>query len=1024
MIKRIFLFFFLFFSLVYNGSLSAQDHLILTEIGNTFKKAFIEIYNPTDRTVSLDDYYLTNAPNYYLVTDGTFTAASGDFLAPFPAGFTIAPGSVVVVAFEGLKFESEYGFKPDFELFSDDFTDVPNLPFQGDDLNKFSSPDFIMLFFWDGGSALVKDADYLAWKTNTGAGVDKSGITVSGETYLADTPVADQKFVAYSSTMERFGPVEIGETVSGGNGITGHDETSEDMAEAWQTGNEANPGVFSAAGKGEFGFVDPVLSGNVSNQSVTLKFTAPKYFHLEGLRIVIPGGESGLSWSQTASDVSLSGEVFADPPSVSVDADTITITGGDFSNEQTGEIEISSLSTPDTAVSLYFQVSTRGRPEESYADISQFPKLSVIKELVEIADIQRNYSFYSGKKVTVNGIVTIGINTIQTGRTNVYIQDNSGRGINISSFTEYTGMVRGTRYVITGTVGEYNSVTQISPTGLNLISAGNDLPAAQELTTGRANDFDEYDGTWVHAKGIVKSYSEAGGGANISIDDGSGALLVRVWGSTGINTSKVRLGDTLDVHGIIGTYAGTAQLLPSLQEDFIITRPGVPGDGTGSLVLSSSPVLPSSGTFDLQLTFTAEDYPLGKIAVYPSAGIIYDLANVSLDIQSTVEALSRNGFLIKTDGLAAHASFSITITGASLVSRMAVQKYINDAASENIDTLNTDMNQIFPFFAYSAVGGEGSIIQGVDGFVSAHTGSGNRYLIADIQNHFSYFNGASVTVRGRMTISAGTLRTDMTSAYLQDESGRGVNIYNRNLNSDLRRGREVILSGSITDYNGVTEISYSSASLTADTNAFVPVPLKLSVAETNEFDELDGTYIELRGLVKEAPYNVGGGDNVILGDHTGFITVRVWNTTGLLTAANVLDSLIVKGVLSLYRESVQITPSEGDDYIVKDAPAPPLALKVPAHPFAPQYGETFKIEFGTGNKGSHVRLKLFDMAGRLVMTVLDEDFFNNYFEWDGRDHRGDLIPPGVYILHMEVKINETGQKETRIVPVVIGTKLN
>ena len=69
-------------------------------------------------------------------------------------------------------------------------------------------------------------------------------------------------------------------------------------------------------------------------------------------------------------------------------------------------------------------------------------------------------------------------------------------------------------------------------------------------------------------------------------------------------------------------------------------------------------------------------------------------------------------------------------------------------------------------------------------------------------------------------------------------------------------------------------------------------------------------------------------------------------------------------------------------------------------------------------------MKLYNMAGRLVMALLDEDFFNNEYVWDGRNSRGEPVPAGVYVLHLEVKVFETGEKSTKIAPVVIGKNLN
>src|SRR6185295_19007130 len=90
--------------------------------------------------------------------------------------------------------------------------------------------EMVILFQWDGVAATVKDVDYVTWGSTFDVGatrVDKTG--VAG--YSADTPAASQKFAPapdVGQSIERC-TLETGETATGGNGITGHDETSEPM---------------------------------------------------------------------------------------------------------------------------------------------------------------------------------------------------------------------------------------------------------------------------------------------------------------------------------------------------------------------------------------------------------------------------------------------------------------------------------------------------------------------------------------------------------------------------------------------------------------------------------------------------------------------------------------------------------------------------------------------------------------------------------------------------------------------------
>ena len=114
-----------------------------------------------------------------------------------------------------------------------------------------NSREMVMLFQWTGG--LVEDLDYIIWgeDNDVATRVDKSA--VAG--YQADTPIATQNMRApmpatNDTALLRCDASEPGETMMGGNGPTGHDETSEDFSMGWMVG---------ARSAGE---VNPCLSGS------------------------------------------------------------------------------------------------------------------------------------------------------------------------------------------------------------------------------------------------------------------------------------------------------------------------------------------------------------------------------------------------------------------------------------------------------------------------------------------------------------------------------------------------------------------------------------------------------------------------------------------------------------------------------------------------------------------------------------------------------------------------------------------
>jgi cysteine-rich repeat protein len=231
-------------------------HLLITEVVTRPAGAeLIEIVNPTPFPIALSDYLLSDSHVYYEVATGTFTTASGtDFAARFPDGAVLEPGRYAVVALGNASggsqsFAATYGKAPDFELrptanqASDDTT-VPNMVAAGSSIGASASltdgGEPVVLFSYRGGD-LVSDVDYLFYGAPSASNpmIDKTGVVAGASTYLVDTPASAQHATAApgeAGSIHRCVYAESHETSAHGNGIAGHDETSEDVAAAFAIG--------------------------------------------------------------------------------------------------------------------------------------------------------------------------------------------------------------------------------------------------------------------------------------------------------------------------------------------------------------------------------------------------------------------------------------------------------------------------------------------------------------------------------------------------------------------------------------------------------------------------------------------------------------------------------------------------------------------------------------------------------------------------------------------------------------------
>ncbi|NOZ07475.1 MAG: hypothetical protein GXO91_01205 [FCB group bacterium] len=236
-------------------SAGQADHLILNKIAIAPTAAeMVIIQNPTDTAVNLADYYITDATNgsddkfyYHLPSFSDYWSGGiSDFIARFPDMDIPAGGSVTLSMHSSDIYQSYYGESPDLALFGDmlnaeDGVNTISLGPAFNNIDMLNTIEMLMLFHWDGLSSTVEDVDYFLWgAVDPSLAIDKTGVPG----YADDTPIDDQYFMpSISNDMiyTRSSPDEASELTSGGNGITGHDETSEDFETGWRI--VYNPGL-------------------------------------------------------------------------------------------------------------------------------------------------------------------------------------------------------------------------------------------------------------------------------------------------------------------------------------------------------------------------------------------------------------------------------------------------------------------------------------------------------------------------------------------------------------------------------------------------------------------------------------------------------------------------------------------------------------------------------------------------------------------------------------------------------------
>jgi hypothetical protein len=179
-----------------------------------------------------------------------------DVMARFPQGTVLAPGAVLVIAAHP-DFELTYQRCADLAITASDvfcggqmvtpLIAPPNGALGTQPGLLTNAGEMLMLFSWSGTvGEPVKDVDYVAWGQDLGVSevADKSGEMG----YAPDTPMGQQRPAAVpmdGQSLERCA-IDVGERLTGGNGLLGHDETSEHMDQSFAIAATPSPGDVNA----------------------------------------------------------------------------------------------------------------------------------------------------------------------------------------------------------------------------------------------------------------------------------------------------------------------------------------------------------------------------------------------------------------------------------------------------------------------------------------------------------------------------------------------------------------------------------------------------------------------------------------------------------------------------------------------------------------------------------------------------------------------------------------------------------
>jgi len=202
----------------------------------------------------------------------------------------------------------------------------------------------------------------------------------------------------------------------------------------------------------------------------------------------------------------------------------------------------------------------------------------------------------------------------------------------------------------------------------------------------------------------------------------------------------------------------------------------------------------------------------------------------------------------------------------------------------------------------------------------------NIIQIAELQENIDSYIGQTVSIEGVITIGAGAIISNpdyqTLQSYIQDDSERGLFLFDYDLTNDylidIVRGNKLQITGTATEYNGVSELidfSYQILESGIDINDYT---IELSIPQAQNYLEYEGTFSSLSGIVNSDPEPAGDGYNFTITYDGNQLNVRVWDSTEIdVSNLDIGQSVSISGIIGIYNNQSQIVPGYTEDITVQ-----------------------------------------------------------------------------------------------------------
>ncbi|MEM9050832.1 MAG: T9SS type A sorting domain-containing protein [Bacteroidota bacterium] len=459
-----------------------------------------------------------------------------------------------------------------------------------------------------------------------------------------------------------------------------------------------------------------------------------------------------------------------------------------------------------------------------------------------IAEIQETTDPSGASPVVTETVETTGIVTA-VGNGGYWIQDGTGAWSGIFVLDGSAAVSRGDNVTVQGAVQEaFGDLTQIAATSTTVSSSGNPVPAATAVTTGGAG-VEEFESVLISVSGAICVNDDAGFG-EYTLNDGSGDYNAD---DVLFAFSPTQFAE-YDATGIAFFSFGNFKLAPRDADDIedtgnsqlVVGFENATGDVTedaGMVSFNVNIVNPSIFATSVDVVVTGGDAVSGVDFTFTDPTTLNFPGSSSMSQSFSVmiiDNMMANEDKTITFGLANATNGALLLPDAFTVTILDNEIVITDiavAAATDVDGVAINSGTEYNI--------QGTVL-GVN-----LSGTGLQFTIVDATGGIGLFSGSVV-------------------------SGYTVN-----------EGDEVIITGTVNQFNGLTQISPSSIVLVSTGN---PIPAPTTVTALGENTESQLVKLECVTIIDPSEWdNSGSGFNVDVTNGTDTFAIRIDNEVDLYT---------------------------------------------------------------------------------------------------------------------------------------------